>query len=101
MKRLFAGALAVAAMAAVTFPQNVVTDLAGRGGTGGCPTFSVLPGGSTFFLDPLAAPGGVAVDPSGKLFVSTSSNCVWRLDADGLLRVGFPDSVPFRIGSGT
>src|ERR1043166_3323693 len=100
MKRLLAGAVAVAAMAAVALTQNVVTDLAGRGGTGGCPTFSAPPGGSIFFLDPLSFPGGVAVDPNGKLFVATSANCVWRLDADGLLRTGFLDSAPLRIRSG-
>src|SRR5579859_2741911 len=100
MKRLLAGVLALAAMAAVTFVQNVLTDLAGRGGTGGCPTFAALPGGSTFFLDPLSSPGGVAVDQNGKLYVSSSANCVWRLDADGLLRLGFLDSAPFRIGTG-
>src|SRR5689334_14904946 len=100
MKRLLAGAVAVAAMAAVALTQNVVTDLAGRGGTGGCPTFAAPPGGSIFFVDPLTAPGGVAVDPNGKLFVSTSANCVFRLDADGLLRTGFFDSGPFRIGTG-
>ena len=101
MKRVLAVALAVLAWAAVGFVQSAVTDLAGRGGTGGCPAFAGPPGGGVFFLDPLTGPGGVAVALNGKLFVSTSSNCVWRLDADGLLRTGFLDSAPFRIGTGS
>src|SRR5262245_26307692 len=100
MRRLLASVLALLAGAAAPFLQNVVTDLAGTGGTGGCPTFAAPPGGSSFFLDPLTGPGGVAVDPNGRLFVSSSANCVWRLDADGLLRTGFLDSAPFRIGTG-
>src|SRR5262249_3433481 len=63
--------------------SGILTVLAGRGGTGGCPAFSVGPEGGTFFVDPLSTPIGVAVDQNGKLFVATGANCVFRLDADG------------------
>jgi len=101
MRRLFACVLLASIWAPAVRAQNVVTTLAGRGGDGGCPSFDIPPGGSTFFVDPVKTPVGVAVDPNGKLFVSMGSNCVFRLDADGLLRLGFPDSGPFRIGTGT
>ena len=98
MRRLFIWLLFVLTWAANANAQNVLTVLAGRGGSGGCPTFATLPGGSAFFFDPLGSPAGVAVDPNGKLFVS-STNCVFRLDADGILRLGFPDSTSFRVGT--
>src|SRR5512142_312614 len=100
MKAFFAWALLVLLWAPAAGAQTVLTTLAGRGGTGGCPAFDIPPGGSAFFVDPVTTPIGVAVDATGKLFVSMGSNCIFRLDADGILRVGFPDSEPFRIGTG-
>src|SRR5512142_2895787 len=101
IKTLLAWALLIVLWAPAAGAQTVLTTLAGRGAQGGCPSFDIPPGGSTFFVDPVNAPIGVAVDPTGRLFVSMASNCIFRLDADGILRIGFPDSAPFRIGTGT
>lgn len=102
MRRLLAWTLFVSACAAgAAQGQTPLTTLAGRGGDGACPSFDIPPGGSTFFVDPVKGPIGVGVDRQGRLFVAMGSNCIFRLDADGLLRVGFPDSSPFRIGMGT
>ncbi len=86
--------------------QNTpLTTLAGTGiqTSGGCflPAVTVPPFFFTFFVPGLGGPNGVAVDAAGRPFVSdTANNCVYRLDADGLIRVQVGLSNPFRIGNG-
>ncbi len=101
------GLLLFATAFALSAQNTPLTTLAGTGiqSSGGCflPAVAAPPFFFTFFVPGLGGPNGVAVDPSGRPFVSdTDNNCVYRLDADGLLRVqvGFSNP-PFRIGNGS
>ena len=85
-----------------------LTTLAGNGSqtSGGCflPMIATPPFFFAFFVSGLGGPEGVAVDGSGHPFVSDSNNnCVYRLDADGLIRFDttLPINLPFRIGNGS
>jgi len=86
------GLLLFASASALSAQNTPLTTLAGNGiqSSGGCflPAIAVPPFFFTFFVGGLGGPNGVAVDASGRPFVSDSdNNCVYRLDADGLIRV--------------
>lgn len=88
--------------------QSTLTTLAGNGSqsSGGCfsPIITTPPFFFAFSVPGLGGPSGVAVDATGRLYVTdTNNHCVYRLDADGLIRgdtsVGI--SPLFKIGTGT
>lgn len=102
---LFVALLVISASALdAQITPTPLTTLAGGSQSTGCffPAVAVPPFFFSFFIPGLGHPNGVAVDPSGRPFISdTDNNCVYRLDADGLIRdqVGFSNP-PFRIGNG-
>ena len=86
-------------------PNVPLTTLAGNGSVStGCflPLIPSFPPFAALTIPTMGPVDGVAVDSSGRLFVSDlNSNCVYRLDADGGIRVqiGFSNP-PFRAGDG-
>lgn len=107
---ILCGLLAFVSTCAVSaqISQTPLTTLAGNGFqmSGGCfsPAIAVPPFFHALSVIGLGGPAGLAVDATGRLFVSdTNNNCVYRLDADGLIRVdsALQISLPFRIGTGT